>query len=47
MVYIFDVNEFLKEKQIPLKKVKFFEIKFKNDIDIDTMEEFLKAKKNL
>jgi len=45
MVYIFDVNEFLKEKQIPLKKVKFFEIKIKNDIDIDTMEEFLKAKK--
>ena len=45
MVYIFDVKEFLKENKIPLKKAKFVESKIKNDIDIDTIEEFLKAKK--
>ena len=38
MIYIFDVKEFL-------KKNKILDVNFKNDIDIDTKEDYLKAQK--
>jgi len=45
MIYIFDVKEFLKKNKISLENTKFLDVNFKNDIDIDTKEDYLKAQK--